>query len=606
MANTKPIRRSHLISPFGIGALVDFRNGEVLMTAGLDEWPLARDKCPFDWLVREERLEARLGVSHFRLPPEYREHGQGVEHPEKHIPFVRFPRWHYCPRSGAMERLRLNEGRKQCECHTCRDFPKKKRPYLVQSPYVAVCEKGHIEDFPFMRWVHRDKAQDYVTCRLSWPTGHLYSGRFVSNIRCTCGQEASLKDICNFSSDSGGALSWIGYKCRGKMPWFGEKNEECGEHLRVVQRDSSNVYFPKTVSSIYIPFQRNIMTAEKINRLLERQNFWSELTRDLDDGKYINKSICGILARANSVDPEELRDAAQRKLDGVAEPAATRRYSEEELRRQEYEILRNGKSEGTTELRIESRDPAEGGSPLSDFLDGICLVRKLRETRVFTGFSRLHPPEETDSALLPISEDELSWMPATRHYGEGIFLEFNKRKLDTWAERPDVVERVKSMLTSIKDHDRPNAKPKFILLHTFAHVLIRQLSYDCGYGSASLRERVYCEEENLGKPMQGVLIYTASGDSEGSLGGLVRRGEPSLLSSTISKAMIEASWCSSDPVCIESEHQKGYAANLAACHSCVLLPETSCEKGNRLLDRGLLTGKPDNPEIGFFGSLLEN
>ena len=582
---------------------MDFRNGEVLMTAGLDEWPLARDKCPLDWFIREERLEKRLGVSHFRLPPEYREHGQRVEHPEKHIPFVRFPRWHYCPRSGTMEKLRLSEGRKQCDCRSCSTLAKKKRPYLVQSPYVAVCKRGHIEDFPFMRWVHRDKVPDYDTCKLSWPTGHLYSGRFVSNIRCACGQEASLKDICSFSSDNGGALSWIGYKCQGKMPWLGEENGKCGEHLRVVQRDSSNVYFPNTVSSIYIPFQGNMIATEKIDRLLKKRDFWNTLTKNLNDGKYVKRSVCEILAGANSVDPEELRNAAQRKLDGVTEPTASQRYSEEELRQQEYEVLRSGKSEGTTELKIELRDPAEGGSQLSDFLDSICLIKKLRETRVFTGFSRLRPPEETED-LLPFSEGELNWMPATCHYGEGIFLEFDKQKLDAWSKRSDVAERVKSTLKSIKDRDRFNVKPKFMLLHTFAHVLIRQLSYDCGYGSASLRERVYCEEENLGKPMQGILIYTASGDSEGSLGGLVRRGEPPLLSSTIIKAIIEASWCSSDPVCIESEHQQSYGANLAACHSCVLLPETSCEKGNRLLDRGLLTGKPNNTEMGFFESFL--
>ena len=574
------------------------------MTAGLDEWPLARDKCPLDWLIREERLEQRLGADHFRLPPEYREHGQGVQHPEKHIPFVRFPRWHYCPRSGVMERLKLSEGRKQCECHTCEALPKRKRPYLVQSPYVAVCEKGHIEDFPFMQWVHRDKPPDYDTCKLTWPTGHLYSGRFVGNIKCSCGQEASLKDICSFSSDKGGALNWINYRCRGNMPWVGEENGECGEHLRVVQRDSSNVYFPKTTSSIYIPFQGNMMTAEKIGRLIEKRKIWNELTRDLDDGKYVKKSICEMFARMESVDPENLRVAAQKKLDGIAELTAKQHYPEEELRHQEYEVLRSGKSKGTTELKIEPRDPAECGLPLSDVLDSLCLIRKLRETRVFTGFSRLHPPEDADASIPPISEEELNWMPATRHYGEGIFLEFNKRKLDTWSKRPDVAERVKSVLKRVRDHDRPNATPKFMLLHTFAHVLIRQLSYDCGYGSASLRERVYCEEENPEKPMQGVLVYTASGDSEGSLGGLVRRGEPPLLSSTILKAIVETSWCSSDPVCVESEDRGGYGTNLAACHSCVLLPETSCEKGNRFLDRGLLVGKPDNQEMGFFGSFL--
>ena len=76
MPNLRPIRRSQLITPFGVGALVDFRGDESLMTAGLDEWPSAKDECPQDWLVREERLQARLNVTHFRLPPDYRESGR--------------------------------------------------------------------------------------------------------------------------------------------------------------------------------------------------------------------------------------------------------------------------------------------------------------------------------------------------------------------------------------------------------------------------------------------------------------------------------------------------------------------------------------------------
>ena len=108
MPNLRPVRRGQLISPFGIGAMVDFRNDESLMTAGLDAWPKAKDEqCPPDWLVREERLQARLNVTHFRLPPEHREPGRGVELANQYIPYVRFPRWHYCPRRGAMEQLPL-------------------------------------------------------------------------------------------------------------------------------------------------------------------------------------------------------------------------------------------------------------------------------------------------------------------------------------------------------------------------------------------------------------------------------------------------------------------------------------------------------------------
>jgi len=142
--------------------------------------------------------------------------------------------------------------------------------------------------------------------------------------------------------------------------------------------------------------------------------------------------------------------------------------------------------------------------------------------------------------------------------------------------------------------------PKFILLHTFAHILINQFSYECGYGSSALRERIYCDSEFPDNAMNGILIYTASGDSEGSLGGLVRQGQPGNLENIVRNSLVTAQWCSFDPVCIDSPGQGPDSCNLAACHGCSLLPETSCEEGNRLLDRAMLIGTPDTPDIGFF------
>jgi len=144
MPNLRPIRRGQLISPFGIGALVDFRGDESLMTAGLDEWPFAKEECPSDWLVREERLQARLDVTHFRLPPEHRDPGQGIQLANQYIPFVRFPRWHYCPRRGAMEQLPLFGGRMKCPCRPgldCDSLPEARRPYLIPSRFIAICPR---------------------------------------------------------------------------------------------------------------------------------------------------------------------------------------------------------------------------------------------------------------------------------------------------------------------------------------------------------------------------------------------------------------------------------------------------------------------------------
>jgi hypothetical protein len=124
-------------------------------------------------------------------------------------------------------------------------------------------------------------------------------------------------------------------------------------------------------------------------------------------------------------------------------------------------------------------------------------------------------------------------------------------------------------------------------MHGFSHLLIRQLTFDCGYASSSLRERIYCEPQ---RGQFGILIYTADGDSEGTLGGLVRQGEQSRLAAVISRALQSCSWCSGDPLCFEGDNQGIGGLNRAACHACMLVSETSCECANTLLDRRLLIG----------------
>ncbi len=244
MPPNKPVKRGQLISPFGVGALVDFRGDESLMTAGLDEWPFAYEECPQDWLVREERLQARLGVSHFRLPPDFRDPGRGVQYANQHIPFVRFPRWHYCPRRGIMEKLPIFGSRVKCPCRLdldCHSMPQSRRPWLIPSRFIAACSKGHIEDFPFMEWIHRGSAWDDQHSLRLLPGR---SSASLSGIRvdCGCGKSGTMAGTFNPE-----ALHGIGYDCSGSMPWLGDDGDgpgHCGEHLRVIQRGASNVYFP--------------------------------------------------------------------------------------------------------------------------------------------------------------------------------------------------------------------------------------------------------------------------------------------------------------------------------------------------------------------------
>jgi hypothetical protein len=99
------------------------------------------------------------------------------------------------------------------------------------------------------------------------------------------------------------------------------------------------------------------------------------------------------------------------------------------------------------------------------------------------------------------------------------------------------------------------------------------------------------------------LIYTATTDSAGSLGGLISQGHQQSFEQLIRQGVGRFSWCSADPVCIESEASGADSLNLAACHSCALLPETSCEEMNMFLDRALLVGTPESPDLGYFRGL---
>ena len=284
--------------------------------------------------------------------------------------------------------------------------------------------------------------------------------------------------------------------------------------------------------------------------------------------------------------------------------------TEDEYRVAEYKVLVKDSGSDAIDFHSDNYPISEYHNKLKPFFKSISLVNKLRETRAFVGFSRLEPNTTNDisksKSNLRLGNGE--WLPAIEVYGEGIFFEFDEDTLSTWAQRPDVIQRISGLNSAYQNSffskSAPgDIRPEYVLIHTFAHLIINQLSYECGYGSSSIRERIYCEKTTNNSNMCGVLIYTASGDSEGSLGGLVRQGEPGRLEDTILAAIHNAEWCSSDPICIQSPGQGPESCNLAACHNCALLPETCCECGNRLLDRGVVVGLLDNADVGYFSQL---
>ncbi|QNI30835.1 DUF1998 domain-containing protein [Alloacidobacterium dinghuense] len=292
--------------------------------------------------------------------------------------------------------------------------------------------------------------------------------------------------------------------------------------------------------------------------------------------------------------------------------------SEMAFRRAEYRALRIARDED--QLLIRAPEMSKYDTEVAGAFERIMLIHKLRETRALTGFTRVFPTAaatlEEKVRLLRRDSPLEPWLPAYLVYGEGIFFEFHEALIDQWEQRPEIGERIRRLDASYRilqgNRRQPFEPivPRFVLLHTIAHLLMNRLTFECGYSSAALRERLFVSP-NRKAPMAGILIYTAAGDAEGTMGGLVRMGQPGYLEPMIRRALEAASWCSADPVCLEMGRRGGQgpdSCNLAACHGCALVPETACERFNRFLDRACVVGDIESPGLGFFpgGRIGEN
>ena len=610
----RSLRRSQAVVPFGVGAMIDFP-GESLIAAGLDVWP----REPRGVLV-DERLARQLGVSYFREPPS--SEGEG---PTAVLPFLRFPEWHFCPRCRRLARVSPHDLRTpKCSSDSgsktlkqpCCKLPQYKRRRLIPLRFIAACPGGHLEDFPWVEWAHSKQQGEIVRgASCGEPRIHLYATGSVGLIglvvTCeTCGQKRSLQQAA--SPDGIPGLS-----CEGRRPWLevGDMDpESCGRPLRMLQRGATNVYFARVASSILIP-----PYSSRLRQIVNDPAVWGLLTSGVgEDGKPHPERV-KMIAEMRGVDPGGF--AAEVKARLVRETDETAVQSDLDYRQDEYRALLSRTPRPDDLLVLAPQAIGGDESVIGEFFADIVLVEKLAETRVLTGFTRVQPPD----TITPVQWNRLAlqprrWLPAFRVFGEGIFLTLRRDAVSRWAEGVGdalaILHRRHNKVAEERGRPTRHIPAGYILLHTLSHLLIRRLSFECGYGASALRERLYCRipddayesegKENTDNWMCGVLIYTAAGDAEGTLGGLVRQGKPSRLETILKNALSEAWWCASDPLCRESAGQGPDSLNLAACHACALLPETSCEEGNRLLDRLTLIGGPDDRCAGFFSKLVES
>jgi len=488
---------------------------------------------------------------------------------------------YWCPECRRLDKYYRLTNELDGKCNLC------EKP-LVPSRFIVACDHGHIDDFPYMEWVHdgeTPKGNHSLTVRTAGVSVSLADFEIV----CSCGKSRSMEEV--FSPKAFKGWLW----CSGRRPWIGDYERDCRQVPRTLQRGASNVYFPVMASSISIP-----PWSEPAQKYVERH--W--LAFRAIPKEAIVPTLMGMEAeKETGISVQEIFQIIMERREGRVQLAT----SEEDLRRQEYTALRNGRPEVSKDQDFVCVE-AEGQGEVQDIFGQVMVVTRLREVRVLRGFTRLRPPEAGESGrIAPLSPGGEDWLPGIEVVGEGVFFKLNEDALRQWEDGNEALQRRIELLNAnyirrcraLAISPGREITARFVLLHTLAHVLIDQWALDSGYPAGSLRERLYSSEGDGDEPMAGILIYTAASDSAGSLGGVVSRAAKNRLRASILEAYNRAQWCSSDPLCIESEGRGVDSLNLAACHACCLLPETSCEHQNILLDRALIVGTPDEPEVGF-------
>jgi hypothetical protein len=595
------IRPSQLIFTFGVGSLIDLPNMSALVM-GLDDWDTRYCKE-----IQEDRLVAaiqrRLGaqMSRLYLPPiklDSMDHDPAA--PAIGVPVAPFPRWMRCSlcdtlatvQSGVFKLVQdaYRPDRTEYVHGGCLKSRSGKGPSALSVRFLLACREGHLTDFPWLTFVHKGN----IPCQPATLTLREYGASGDASdiiVKChSCDSERRMADA--FDADEP-------FTCPGHHPHLRLiESNGCKEDAKTILLGSSNSWFPSALSALSIP-----RATDKLGKLVEEQ--WGELTDldTLDEVRLIAKKLKkfqSLIPLFSEFKEEEIWAAieAKRNRDRKQEAPA------EDLKLPEWQVF------SKPDFAAENKDfKLRRVAPPKDFeavFEDTVLVERIREVRALLGFTRIESNADfaeatliKDGRLTPLRRESPTWVPASEVRGEGIFLRIREEMLMAWEAKPDVQSLQQQFLDSHKawrklrklepfGEDFPGIR--LVLLHSLSHALMRQIVLDCGYTAASVRERLYSRQpREEGGPMAGILLYTAAPDSEGTLGGLVELGDPLTLGRHLKQALESVRLCASDPLCAEHRPDTtGRSIHGACCHACQFAPETSCERGNRYLDRAVL------------------
>ena len=515
------LRPNQIITTFGPGSVVDAVKDSVTIL-DISYWENKGQK------IIDGRLASYLGVDCFYMP---RTSFSGD------IPVVTFPYWHVCSN---VKCGRLFDARKHFDLNkyliygvTCPECHHTAYP----ARFITICEDGHLSDFPWKWWVHKGEKDCNGTLKM-YSTGNT-STLADMWVECSCGDKRSMNGATQKDN-------FEGLNCPGHHPFRPNvKNQRCSKPVIPSQRGASNVYFAVSRSAISIPPWINPLY-NLIDEHLRTIESYKEDFGEIGLQKIYKKYFSAFTR-------EEFDAALERRMNNIKE------YTE--IKQMEYDAIVHF-NDPLYESNKKHFKAEEDPLPryLKKYFSRIIRITRLREVRVLLGFTRVDAPDPDADAdeqpnIVKLSKGKTErWLPAAEVNGEGIFIEFNKGSLDQWLG----IDAVKTISTKYADSYQEFCNSKgwtikvmrnaaYVLMHTFAHLMIKQMSMSSGYSSSAIRERIY-----FGEKMSGILLYTGSADKEGSLGGLVELGTIEQMTNLMRNAFQEALICTNDPECMSN------------------------------------------------------
>lgn len=593
-----PVRLSHLLRHSSVGAIVR-GTGEpsrMMVVEDIRKWTDNAGRPGGEPLRYVEGVKGALGItSELRTPPVARLRRDGsVE--GVCLPASPFPTWMRCPLCGLLVKPPRHDhvGDQPPTCPRC-----EKRQPLTQVTMVMAHEAGHLADVPWHFLAHREARNlEQKNCRADpqSPCLHLLEpGSGQRHHRLACQR-------CRASATFDPSLP-VPFGNNPIQPWLADRADlhEGAPSALILEVSDARIHSPVTQSALVIPPESRVPRGTVVDRLYCSSEWMRNLAGTRCELEHRSTLMRAADHFACTIDEIHAALAAiQRGYPPVGTPCTPAELLAREWGALGSPIPDNRDDEDlvtdhhTGEWRSLAGEPAPGShaARVLAAVDQLVAIRRLKEIQVFKGFTRI----KQERVVPPDIAGTGDWLPAIELFGEGIFFTLAEALLAPWENHPAVRQRARTMhkrfaASARSFHPEVHVSPRFLLLHTLSHLLIRELEAHAGYPAASLKERIYSSNTPDGA-MAGILVYVAVPDVAGSLGGLAELADPRRFLRLLANAFEHARWCSLDPVCSEHDGQGPGLLNRAACHACALIPEPGCVCGNLLLDRCFLKGDP--------------